>query len=248
MPQQHMTELQRLGGIVVSPAQTFMDINRRPSWLLPIVLLLVFNLVGDFIVFRVLVTDANFDQVAREKIQWDAQASGRQESVVSVEHQLDLLHRQRDRWYLLPFVAVPLTVLPLTLFFYVILLLSRAGASFLRVFSVVCWSVVIYRCIGGVVTIFALLLRGPSRFFPGAPEAWSPTSLAQVISRASVSPNIYSAVSKLDIFLVWWLAVMAIGFAKVSRNLSVTRAALIVGASEVLYLALNATGIMAGVL
>jgi hypothetical protein len=216
--------------------------------LLPIVLLLLLSFAIDFVVYRVLVTDGNFDQVAREKIQWDALASGRRESAVSVEQQVDLLHRQRDRWYLLPFIAVPITVLPLALFFFVILLLSRAGATFLRVFSVVCWSFVIYRCIGGVVTIIALLLRGPAKFFPGAPEAWSPTSLAHVISRASVSPNVYSAVSKLDIFLVWWLAVMAIGFAKVSTNLSLARAALIVAASEVLYLVFNAMGVMAGVL
>jgi hypothetical protein len=62
------------------------------------------------------------------------------------------------------------------------------------------------------VTIAALLIRGPGRFFPGAPESWSPTSLAQFVSRSWAPPNLYSALSKLDLFLFWWLAVMICGF------------------------------------
>ncbi len=75
-----MTEPQRVVGVVLSPGQTFEDINRRPSWLLPFVLLLLFNLATNFVVYRVLVTDANFEQVARAKVQWDASAIGGQPS------------------------------------------------------------------------------------------------------------------------------------------------------------------------
>jgi hypothetical protein len=106
----------------------------------------------------------------------------------------------------------------------------------------------IYRGIGGIITIAALLVGGTNGFFPGAPESWSPTSLAHVISRAAVSPNIYSAISKLDIVLVWWLAVLAIGFSKVSKNLALSKSVTLVAAAEVLYLAVNAAGWFAGTL
>ena len=78
--------------------------------------------------------------------------------------------------------------------------------------------------------------------FPGPTEAWSPTSLAQVIPRSSVSPSVYSALSKLDIFLVWWLAVLTIGFSKISRNLTVAKAAVLVTLSELSYLLVHASG------
>ena len=238
-----MTELQRLIGIVVSPGKTFEDIDQRPTQVFPIALLLLFNLLGDFVVYRVLITDANFDQMAQTKVQWDASISGRQLSPKNVEQQVDTLRREREYWYLLPLIAVTISVLEVSIFFYIVLLMARAGTTFLKVLVVVCWAFVIYRCIGGIFTIIALLTRGSANFFPGPAEAWSPTSLAQLISRSSVSPSVYSALSKLDIFLVWWLAVLSIGFSKISKNLSLAKSAVLVTACEVLYLLVNASGL-----
>jgi hypothetical protein len=216
-------------------------IDRRPSWILPFVLLLTFNFAVTFVVYRVLVTDANFDQVALAKIQWEGSAQG------SIAQQIDSLRGQRERWYFLPLFAVVISTLALSVFFYLVLRLARAGPTFLKVFCVVCWSFVIYRVVGGTLTIIALLVRGRANFFPAAPEAWSPTSLAHLVSRTAVNHNIYSAISKLDVFLVWWLVVLAIGFSKTSRNLSVARSAAIVAICEVGYLALNALGALPGV-
>jgi hypothetical protein len=237
-----LTELQRLAGLVVSPSKTFEDINQRPTQVFPIALLLLFNLLGDFVVYQVLITDANFEQVGRAKVQWDASLAG-QRSHGSEEQQIDTLRREREYWYLLPLITVTGWVLVLSIFFYIVLRLARAGATFLKVLVVVCWAFVIYRCIGGVFTIVALLARGPANFFPGPAEAWSPTSIAQLISRSAVSPSVYSALSKLDIFLVWWLAVLAIGFSKISKNLTIAKSAALVIACEVLYLLVNASGL-----
>jgi hypothetical protein len=215
---------------------------------MPLPLLLLFNLATSFVVYRVLITNSNFERIARERIEWDAKAAGTTLHPADIERQTDALRAAREHWYLLPFSAVPVSVLGLTAIFYAVLSLVRAGAPLLKVFSVVCWSMLIYRGIGGIITIVALLVGGPNRFFPGAPESWSPTSLAHLISRAAVSPNIYSAISKLDIVLVWWLAVMTIGFSKVSKNLALLKSVTLVAAAELLYLAVNAAGWFAGTL
>lgn len=237
-----MTDLQRLAGIVLSPGKTFEDIHQRPTWILPVALLLLFNLLGDFVVFRVLITDANFEQMARTKVHWDASMAGSHRSPDSEEQQIGTLRRERKYWYLLPLFAVPVSVFGISIFFYIVLRLARAGATFSNVLVVVCWAFVIYRCIGGIFTITTLLVRGASNFFPGPAEAWSPTSLAQLLSRSLVPPNVYSALSKLDVFLVWWLSVLAIAFSKISKSLSVAKSAALVAACEVLYLLVNATG------
>jgi hypothetical protein len=72
-----VTELQRLAGIVVSPGRTLEDIQQEPAWILPFALLLLFHLFGDFVLFRVIITDANFEQMARAKVQWGAVMAGR---------------------------------------------------------------------------------------------------------------------------------------------------------------------------
>jgi ABC-type Na+ efflux pump permease subunit len=241
-----MTDAERLAGIVISPAKTFEDINRRPSWVIPFVLLLIFNSAITFVVYRVLVTPSNFERVATAKVQWDASAAGKQLTQAEVQQQIDALRRQRERWYILPLYAVLVSTLGLSAFFYVLLRLARAKTTFNKVFSVVCWAFVIYRCIGGSFTLIALLVHGSANFVPAPDQAWSPTSLAQAVARNSVGPNVYSAISKVDVFLLWWLAMLVIGFAKVSRNLSLSRSAVLIAGSEVLYLIANAAGWLPG--
>ncbi|HVH72376.1 MAG TPA: hypothetical protein VNB49_14875 [Candidatus Dormibacteraeota bacterium] len=108
-----MTELQRLGGIIISPGKTFEDIQQRPTWVLPFALLVAFHLFGDFVLFRVMITDANFEQMARAKVQWDAAMAGRQNSPVEERQQIGALRREREQWYVLTLIAVPLSLLVL---------------------------------------------------------------------------------------------------------------------------------------
>jgi ABC-type Na+ efflux pump permease subunit len=242
-----MTTMERLGGIVLSPTKTFADIDRRPSWVVPLLLLLLMNFEITFVVYRIMVTPANFDRIAQAKVHWDAEVSGKALSEQNSEQQVAALRRQRDRWYLFPPYAVVISTLGLSAFFYLVLRLAKAGTTFQKIFSVVSWSFLIYRGIGGVLTLIRIMLRGPEKFIPAPAEAWSPTSLAHLVPRALVTANQYSAISKLDIVLVWWLAVIAIGLAKTSSNLSLRKAVVIVGLSESVYLVLNAMGALPGV-
>jgi hypothetical protein len=240
-------QLQILADLVVAPKRAFDAINRRPTWILPLLAVLFFNLLTQFVVYRVIANNANFDRIAREKIEWDNKAAGRQESSTVVEQKVTALRRARDFWYIVPLIGIPIVMLSLSVLFYLALLVARAGTTFTKVFAVICWSFVIYRGIGGAIVIVTLLVRGAANFFPAPAEAWSPTSLAQLVSRASVSPDVYSAVSKIDVFLIWWLAVMAIGFSRTSKHLSIARSFILVGVCEAIYLTLNAAGWLRGV-
>jgi hypothetical protein len=130
-----MTESQRLRAIVVSPGTLFADITYRPSWIVPLALLLLFNLATSFVVYRVLITSSNFERIARERIEWDAKAAGTTLHPGDIERQTEALRAGREHWYLLPFSAVPVSVLGLTAIFYAVLFLVRAGAPVLKVLS-----------------------------------------------------------------------------------------------------------------
>ncbi len=143
-----VTDIQRLAGIVVSPATTFGDIGRRPTWVVPFLLLIAVNLTVTYVVYRVLVTDSNLRQVAEAKIQWDASAHGKVESQQDIERGIEAVRQQRERWYLLPPYAVLVSTLGISIFFYVVLWIAKADTTFPKVFSVVCWSFPIYRVLG----------------------------------------------------------------------------------------------------
>jgi hypothetical protein len=241
-----VTEAQKLAGLITSPRKTFAEIKADPSWVVPFVLIVLITYVLNFIVYQVLVTNANFDQVARAKVVWDAAEKGIAATPGEIDKGTAVLRTQRSRWYLLPIFGVVVSALGISALFWAIFRLLRAGLTFQKVFSVVCWSFVIYRVIGGALTAVALCVRGPAQFNPAPPEAWSPTSFAHLLSRSSVSPNLYSAISKLDIFLIWFLVLLAIGFSSAARNLSLRTASIVVAACEMVYLMLNAVGALPG--
>lgn len=237
---------QKLVNIITSPKKTFAEMQFNPSWLLPFALIVMFTYVLNFMVYRVIVTNSNFDQIARAKIMWDAVEARRSTTPREIDQGVDALRAQRDRWYFIPILGVAVSTLGIATLFYLILRLLRAGISFRKVFSVVCWSFVVYRVIGGALTSIALWVRGPRRFNPAPPEAWSPTSLAHLVARESVSPNVYSAISKLDAFLIWFLVLLVLGFSTTAKNLSLRRAAIVVVVCETLYLVMNALGALPG--
>lgn len=92
---ERMTEVQKLVSIVVAPSKAFDAINRRPTWILPLGLLFRFTLLADFVVYRVVVTDANFERIARAKIEWDARASAPRPVGATPEPQIEVIKLQR---------------------------------------------------------------------------------------------------------------------------------------------------------
>ena len=241
-----MTEMEKLGGIFVSPVRTFDAINSRPTWLLPFILLILASLAINFVAFKIIVSDANIDPVARELTQWEASETGQSVSPTVLQTQIAALHSQRERWYVQPVISTVISAVALSAVFFVVLWLARADTSLVKVFAVTIWSFIIYRVLGGAVTIVALLVHGPANFHPAPAEAWSPTSLANLVSRTAVAANTYSAISKIDVFLVWCLVVIAIGFSRTSKNLSMQKSFAIILSLEAVYLSLNAVGALPG--
>ena len=222
------------------------DINRRPTWITPLLTVIAFGILLNFVIFRVEVNDSNIRQIAAAKQQWDVQRVHDRNRQLSVADELTAIENARKLWFLLPIYGSVISFVLLSAFFAAILWLIRAGTSFRKVFSVVSWSFIVYRVFGGVATLIAILLRGSANFEPAPPEAWSPTSLAHLVPRNAVSADAYSAISKLDVFLVWWLVVMAVGFTRTSRNLTFKVAVVLIFVCEAIYLTLNAIGALPG--
>lgn len=63
-----MTPMDELRGVISAPQKTFAELRQRPTWLLSFLLVVLLTYVVHFIVFRVIVTENNFDQVARAKV------------------------------------------------------------------------------------------------------------------------------------------------------------------------------------
>lgn len=219
----------RLTGVLFSPGETFQDINRKPTWLVPFLITIIITLA--FSVF--------FEW--RAKPDWDRffntmaeKQTGKPLKDLSPEQQ-DQIHKQIE-WQK-KFAKTDLTT-PLTIviavgkffIFYVFAFLIPTGVfalgmmfiqaqtTFKKILSVVAWSWCATGLVGIVVAIAALMVRdeeGLRDINLADPAGIVPTNLAAFLP-SGTSRVLGAIASSIDIFTIWYLILLSIGFAVIA--------------------------------
>ncbi len=186
---QSQSVINRIIGVFTSPRPTMDDIVARPSWILPLLILIVtVGLSGYFL------KDLIVDQALAEMDQ-----AGNM-----TQEQMDAAEPWIERSALIgPAIVSPIIYLILAgVFMFVGNVILGGESKFKIAFSLVCWSGMI-TLLSSAITIPLMLSRG---------DMASPTSLAFLAGEDKKSA-LFFLFSQIDLFYIWWLAVIGIGFA-----------------------------------
>lgn len=234
--ERRMNEISRVANMFFSPGETFEDINRKPTWLIPLLMALVFSLaVGALFRAKVLTPEA-FEQMTRQRMEEIMEKRGAQMSEEMMEQALKSSRITYRLWHVFTVGSTLLMLIVIAGVYFLVLLLLQAEAPFKKVFSVVTWSWMVYAVASGVIAAITLLLKSPETIDPTNLESIVATNLAAFLSRRETSPAVYSLASSLDIFSIWFLILLSIGFSKISKKVSVKKAAIAVFALWILYI------------
>jgi hypothetical protein len=207
---------QRIIGVFFSPDATFASIARRPSWVLPLVIVMVTSLaVGLVIANRV-----DFGAAARE----------------AMEQNKNLTQEQMDRGVkmaegfgkVFSYISPVLSAIFLIIIAGVLLLAFRVfggEGDFKQAFSVVChaWMPSV---LSGLLLMTIILAKG-GPLIPAQGLATLVRSNLGFLVDLKTNPMAFALLSSFDIFTIWLIVLLVIGFAHVSR-LSKAKSAVIV--------------------
>jgi hypothetical protein len=197
--------MQRVIGVIFSPDATFASIAKRPDWVLPLVLLLITSLVAGFIIAQ----HVDFGSAARASMEQNKNATPEQiDKAVKIAGAIGKVFT-----YLSPV----LSLIGLLIIAGVLLLAFRlfgGEGDFKQAFSVTCYAS-IPSIIKSVVTLIILVARGG--IIPVEVLATLVRSNLGFLADMKTSPMAFALYSSFDIFSVWFLILMIIGFAYVSR-------------------------------
>lgn len=190
---QSQSVLGRIFGIFTSPRETMDGIVARPSWIVPLVILVVAVGISSYLL-KDLIVDQALEGMAQEgkmtQEQMDATIPFIEKSTLFA-----------------PLIFMPVMYLLLAgVFMFVGNVILGGETKFKIPFSVVCWS--------GIVSLLSSIVNIPLMLSRG--DMTSPTSLAFLGGEDKGSP-IFFLLSQLDLFYFWWLAVLGIGFAAVYK-------------------------------
>jgi hypothetical protein len=207
-----LSEGARIVDTFIAPSKTFTDLRRSASWWAPWLLVSIVGMAFIFVVGR----QIGFDQVAHNQINASAKGSARfeQASPAGQAQQIRISAAvTRYIGYLIP---------ALNLFFFLLIAtvlwatFKIAGASDLRFGKA--YAIVVYGSLPGAIGVLLAIgsmFAGVDRegFNINNPAATNP---AYFMDPAG-SKFLYGMASALDVFVIWNIVVMGIGFASNSK-------------------------------
>jgi hypothetical protein len=202
--------------VLFSPDATMASIARRPDWVVPLIILLVMSLATGFVIAQ----HADFGAAARE----------------AMEQNKNMTPEQMDKGVrmasgigkVMTYLSPVLATIGLLIIAGVLLLAFRlfgGEGDFKQAFSVTCYSSM-PGVIKGILMVIIVLAKGG--MIPAQTLATLVRSNLGFLVDYKANPIAFALLSSFDLFSVWYLVLMVIGFAYLARVSKVKSAVIII--------------------
>ena len=205
--------MQRLTGVLFSPGETFEDVNRKPTILVPIIILVVLTMATlYFINWRV---KPDIAKLTREQMIKTIEKFGGQKP--TEEQITEAVDRQIKFNKFQPLIAgavTPIIYLIVAGIFAAGLIMLQAKTTFKKVLSVVTWSNAAIGIISFLVLVAALMIKDEeslSSMDIRNMQSAIPTN-ASVFMDSDTSSFLRGLVASVDVFSIWLIVLTIIGF------------------------------------
>jgi hypothetical protein len=206
-PQAAISPIGRIFGVLFSPKPTFEDIARKPSWILPVILTTVLSIIAVIALNQRM----NWREYISDQLEKNPKAA--QMSAEQKEKQADI--SAKFTVYIVYAVGTLAPVVMAVLIGAILMgaynLLGGAGASFSQSIAIAAHSGLV-GLISTPIFLLVLFLRPAGTIDPENPVV---TNLAAFLPEDSAK-WLVALCKSLDIFTIWTLILIAIGFAAVN--------------------------------
>jgi hypothetical protein len=196
---------QRIIGVLFSPDATMASIARRPDWVVPLIILLVMSLATGIVIAQ----HADFGAAAREAME--------QNKNVTQEQMDKGVKMATGIGKVATYLSPVLAAIGLLVIAGVLLLAFRlfgGEGDFKQAFSVTCYSSM-PGVIKGILMMIIIVAKGG--LIPAQTLATLVRSNLGFLVDYKANPMAFALLSSFDIFSIWYLVLMIIGFAYLAR-------------------------------
>lgn len=232
-----LSALSRLTGIFFSPGEVFADVNRKPTWLVPVLLSMVVA-VGFSVYFHRRVP-LDIEQITREQMQERASTQGTQLTDEQMDRALSFARLIEKAKLPLAAIVPPLVILVVSAIFFFVFQMLQAETNFARAFSVVAWAHLARSLVEQVLSAVVITVN-PQIVDPKHLDAITMTNLGAFFSSKDLPRGLHSVLASIDLFTIWFLILLAIGFSAISKRIPTKKAAKIILVVWILWIAVKA--------
>jgi hypothetical protein len=211
-----MGEFSRLAGVFFEPMKTFKDIAQRPTWIVPMILVIVAVLGVTMTMSQRIGWERIFRHQDENTSRYQRMSQADKDQMVAMQMKFASLG------YLGAFIGVPIyDVVAAAILLGIAGGLMGGGMRFKQVFAVVSYSG-LPGVLSAILTIIVIFLKNPDDFNMQNPLAFNAGAF---MDPNSGSKFVYSLASSLDLFVIWTILLMATGLkAAAGKKLTFTGA------------------------
>jgi len=206
-PQQKISNFGRIFGVLFSPKATFEDIVQKPTWVLPVVVFVVLSLLGSII----FVQRVDWRDVISQQMEKDPRAA--QLSAEQKEQRIEMGAKFAPVFGYVGGVVAPVFILFVTclLMWGAFSLLGGISSGFGQSFSITAHAFMT-SLVSAPIFVLVVLLKPRGSIDIENPIA---TNLAAFFPEGT-SKALLTLGKQIDVFTIWILLLLAIGFAAVN--------------------------------
>lgn len=238
-----MSPMSRLVNIFFSPGEVFEDVRRsaRDWWLPMVIYLLIATGVGYVVQLRLNLTP---ERVAAAAVDLQLEREGRTRKDLTPEVRAQYEQGEKFQAMMMRYapilaaVMVPIAFAVGAGIYMLLAMIFGARPNFFRMLSVVAYSFFASGVVQSLLQLLLAFLRSPDDVDPksfllnkGSILAASPAAFVS----ADDNPVLFTALSYFDVFSIWYLVLVTIGIAMVSKKIKMGSAALIAFGPYVLW-------------
>lgn len=214
--------LARLIGTLLSPGETFVDVNRKPTWIAPMIIAIATVLASTFFFqWRV---HPDWDSIMRNQMKKQMERSNQSLTEEQMQQRVEVGKTIAKFSPIIAAVFTPIIYVILAGIFALGLMFIQAKTTFKKILSVVAWSGAAIGIVATVVTMASLMVRDEEslrNIDPTQSAGIVPSNLAAFLP-SNTSAAIKSVAGSLDIFTIWTLILLSIGFASIAGSRKIT--------------------------
>jgi hypothetical protein len=226
-PFEELSNADAMAGVFTAPGETFESIAAGPKknyWIIPILITIAVGLLSTFLFMQdaELVSATMDKQKKKMTEQFEKNIKEGKMTQEDADKAMDSMNPKGMFFKIIGFggaVIGPFLILFILSILYLILLkIFKAEFEFANVLNVVGLAMII-TAVGSILAIVISILKGEM----------SSVGLGLVLSESAVGEKVHSLLTKLDVFSIWFYAVVAIGLSKIAKVDMIRSASIVFG-------------------
>jgi hypothetical protein len=227
-----MGEVGRITGVLVDPKKAFADIAARPSWILPLILLIV----GYLAFMYCFTTHVGWEHSMRQAMENNSKVQQMDPQQRENALQMQIKFAPIGAYVVGPIVIV---VIALAIAGVLLLVCKMMGASlgFKQMFAIASYAM-LPGLISSILTIIVIFIKNPEDFNLQNPLAFNLGAFLEPPPNSSKA--LYSLATSIDLFSFWTILLLAVGISVAARKFPFSKALVAVVMSWVLLVLVKA--------